>query len=242
MTKLETCLKDRSLEDEAEVTYKYAISNLNIKSDSKNDNDNNDTSITNIIKVQREKNYSNQLKTIEDLKNNSNTQKKIYINNNRINKAKLDMINNMIHLDKEIEEIKNSGSNNSEIKKELHDKLFKINELIKEKQQQIEKINDDLKANQGLVLKDEKKNKTILILNIVFFSLAIIILLYINLSSSVKYKTRRNLSKLKGKVISNKNERFFNSNNNNKKTEGLYNNNNMKKQKKMLGLEKENDK
>ena len=50
-----------------------------------------------------------------------------------------------------------------------------------------------------------------------FLFLAIITLIYINLSSNVKYKTRKRLSSMKVAVISNKKERLFNSNNNGKK-------------------------
>lgn len=240
MTKLETCIKDRSLEEEAENTYKYAITNLEANS---NSNDDNTKIVTNIIKVQRQEKFDEEMKEIEVLNVTKKTNHKInYINRGKLHMIKLDMVDeNIKKYEEETILIEESILENAKSKIELQDRLFKINELLKLKQQQIEKINDDLKANQTSVSIDKKENKIILNCNIGFFILAIIVLLYLNLSSNAKYKTRKRLSSIKNTVIVNKKERLFNSDDNGKREEALYNNNNMKKQKKVLGLNK-NDK
>jgi hypothetical protein len=239
MSKTETCIKDRSLEDEGENTFKYAITNLKTNSKSNDDN----KIMTNIIKVQRQEKFDEEMKKIESLNvNKENNHKLNHVNRGKSHRIKLDMVDeNIKNYEDETKLIEESNLENTKLKIELQDKLFKVNELLKLKQQQIEKINDDLKANQTSVSIDKKENKFILTCNIVFFIVAFISLLYLNLSSNAKYKTRRRLSTIKSSVLIDKKERLFNSNNNDKKIESLYNNNNMKKQKKVLGLNK-NDK
>lgn len=247
MTKLETCLKDRSLDSEGDITYKYALHNLNTKL--KNTN-NNDKTVINIIKEERDNLLNKNFEEIETSKGKCNQytnsiNKKRYciskVNKGKLQGIKLEMIEtDLKKYEEKTNEIMENIQNNDKIKLELQDKLFKINEMIKSKEEHLTKTNDDLEANKGLVSKNEKENKLILTFNIIFFCIIVIILLYINLSSNTKFKTKRRISNIKDSFVTNKKERLFNSNNNSKKTENLFNNENKKIQKKVLGLDKKN--
>lgn len=226
MSKIECPLKNKGLHNEANNTYKYANTQFNDGSTKK---------INKIIKLERTRLLESNINELEKFKKKTSNHRSLHINRGKTYKIKYDMFDG--NIDKyqiETENINNSNIENIAKKTKLQDKLFKINELIKKKENELEKINDDLSSNKNTTAIDLKNNKILRGFNIGFFCIVIIILLYINLSSDLKYKTRRKLSTIKNTITKKQSKRLFNSNDNKKKEELLYNNDNKKKQKQLI--------
>lgn len=229
-------IKERDLQEEGS-TLKYVETENNQETEGD----------TNYIQINNKLNIETQLDNIEEQmnsaltfikkeENSSNARTRYIVSTKKgeITNIKYDLLDELEKVKKENKENKDKMVERTNVKMGLQDKLFQINELIQEKKMNIERVDKDLKFNKKTNNSNSKKNKILIISNIVFFGIVILLLIFMNLSSFGKYKTKKALKKVKTTVVKPKTESLLNNRNNKKDLERLMNNENKVIQKKRM--------